>query len=167
MKSLSSSETLNSERLREQAAQHPTPSAQLNRRPRLPLFLLVLLFASVSQLHAQVGNNNPAGVSGIFNGLIADGVDPYTGNMRRSITDIAVAGTVGEYPLALVRTYNSRTPSFTSPFGEGGWNHSYNWVLEDSPNSSTPNLQPARFTVDFPDGRVETFRAVTWDSYYR
>src|SRR6202035_1657116 len=159
MKSLSSSETLN--------AQHPTLSTQTNCRPRLSLFLVVLLFASVSELHAQVGNNNPSGPSGIFNGLIADGVDPYTGNVRRSITDIAVAGAVGEYPLALVRTYNSRTPSFTFPFGEGGWNHNCTWILEDSPTSTTSGFQPTRFTVDFPDGRVETFRAVTWDTYYR
>src|SRR4029079_5628380 len=30
------------------------------------------------------------------------------------------------------------------------------------------NFQPTRYTVDFPDGRVETYRAVTWDpGYYR
>jgi len=29
------------------------------------------------------------------------------------------------------------------------------------------NFHPTRYTVDFPDGRVETFRAVTWDSVYR
>jgi RHS repeat-associated protein len=159
MRSLSPSETLN--------AQRPTPNVQLNRRVTLLLSLLVSFCASVAEVHAQVGDNNPSGPSGIFNGLIADGVDPYTGNVRRSITDIAVAGAVGEYPLALVRTYNSRTPSFTSPFGDGGWNHSYNWILEDSPMSNTSNFQPARFTVDFPDGRVETFCAVTWDTYYR
>src|SRR5207249_2703837 len=31
----------------------------------------------------------------------------------------------------------------------------------------TANFQPTSYTVDFPDGRVETFHAVTWDSNYR
>lgn len=131
---------------------------------------LALAFLVASSLHAQVGNNNPGGVSGIFNGQVTTGCsyDPYTGNATRSITDIAVAGAVGQYPLALVRTANSRAPATTQVFSAwGGWNHNYNWILEDSPTSTTQNFQPARFTVDFPDGRVETFRAVTWDSYYR
>ena len=56
-------------------------------------------------LQAQVANQNPTGWSGIFNGQVNTGCsyDPYTGNATRSITDIAVAGAVGEYPLALVR----------------------------------------------------------------
>src|SRR5262249_23504139 len=117
-------------------------------------------------LRAQVGDNNPTGVSGIFNGQAGGcGYDPYTGNATRSITDIAVASAVGDYPLALVRTANSRTPSTTGVFAyAGGWNHNYNWIMEDSPSSFTPNSQPVKYTVDFPDGRVETFRAVTWDT---
>src|SRR6266567_8771539 len=96
------------------------------------LFLLLLLpLYPAFQLQAQVGNNNPSGVSGSFNGQILTGCsyDAYTGNATRSITDIAVAGAVGEYPLALVRTANSRTPSTTEVFGwSGGWNHNYNWI---------------------------------------
>ena len=130
-------------------------------------FAVGVAFGFLPPVHAQVGNNNPSGVSGIFNGEIADGVDPYTGNVTRSITDIRVAGAVGQYPLALVRTYNSRTPSFTSPFGRGGWNHSYYWVLEDSATSTTQNFYPSSYTVDFPDGRVETFQSVNWDSNWR
>jgi RHS repeat-associated protein len=139
------------------------------RNVAIPLsFSLLVLLASA--LNAQVGNQNPSGASGIFNGQINTGCsyDPYTGNATRSITDIAVAGGVGEYPLALVRTANSRNPSTTEVFGfAGGWNHNYNWILEDSPARTT--VQPSRYTVDFPDGRVETFRAVNWDTanYYR
>ena len=133
----------------------------------LPLpVILALVFASVCPLRAQVGNNNPSGPSGIFNGQVNTGCsyDPYTGNATRSITDIAVAGAVGEYPLALVRTANSRTPSATEWFGyAGGWNHNYNWMMEDSPPGAQ-SFRPARYTVNFPDGRVETFRAVTWDT---
>jgi hypothetical protein len=89
-------------------------------------FILALVFASFCPLRAQIGNNNPSGASGVFNGQINTGCsyDAYTGNATRSITDIAVAGAVGEYPLALVRTANSRTPSTTGVFGnDGGWNH--------------------------------------------
>src|SRR5438874_12606257 len=108
--------------------------------------LSALCFAlCTNDLFAQVGIDNPTGVSGIFNGQVNTGCsyDPYTGNATRSITDIAVAGAVGEYPLALVRTANSRAPSTTELFGwAGGWNHNYNWILEDSPTSNTANFQP-------------------------
>jgi RHS repeat-associated protein len=127
----------------------------------------LLFLALVSPLHAQVGDNSPGGHSGIFNGQIHTGCsyDPYTGNATRSITDIAVAGAVGEYPLALVRTANSRNPSTTEVFAwAGGWNHNYNWILEDSASTTTQNFPPAAYTVDFPDGRVETFKSVTWDT---
>ncbi|PYY24976.1 MAG: hypothetical protein DMG62_00430, partial [Acidobacteria bacterium] len=131
--------------------------------------LSALCFALCTHdLCAQVGNNNPSGVSGIFNGQIADGIDPYTGNVTRTITDISVAGSPSVYALALVRTANSRTPSVTGVFGwEGGWNHNYNWTMEDSPATHTQNFHPVKYTVNFPDGRVETFRAVTWDTVYR
>ncbi len=167
MKSVSS-KTLNAERPTPKAFASRQSNAQSSRLNVLLLFLLLLAFSCASQLHAQVGNNNPNGVSGIFNGEIGSEVEAYTGNVKRTVTDISVAGAVGQYPLALVRTYNSRTPVvYTLPFGRGGWNHSYNWVLEDSPYSNTPNFYPVRYTVDFPDGRSETFRAVTWDSLYR
>src|SRR4029077_15572471 len=137
--------------------------------PALALAALICALTA-SPLYAQVGNQNPAGASGIFNGQVTTGCsyDPYTGNATRSITDIAVAGAVGEYPVALVRTANSRTPSLTGVFGwQGGWNHNYNWTMDDSPVTYTQNSLPKKYTVNFPDGRVETFRAVTWDTVYR
>jgi hypothetical protein len=140
--------------------------ARRNTRPCV-LVLLLLFVAVVSSLHAQVGNQNPGGASGIFNGQVHTGCsyDPYTSNATRSVTDISVAGAAGEYSLALVRTANSRASSTTEVFGwAGGWNHNYNWILEDSPTGNAQNFQPKRYTIDFPDGRVETFRAVTWNS---
>jgi len=113
------------------------------------LALTALLSAvSASPLCAQVGDNNVTGHSGIFNGQAGGcGYDPYTGNATRSITDIAVAGAVGEYPLALVRTANSRTPSLTGVFGnDGGWNHNYNWTMQDSPVTYTHNFQPVKYS---------------------
>ena len=120
---------------------------------RAIVLVAALLFTICSPpLHAQVGDNNPTGVSGIFNGQAGGcGYDPYTGNATRSITDISVAGAVGDYPLALVRTANSRTPSTTEVFSyAGGWNHNYNWIMEDSPATSTQNSPPTKYTVEFP-----------------
>src|SRR5438034_7765296 len=116
------------------------------------LALTALLSAvSASPLCAQVGDNNVTGHSGIFNGQAGGcGYDPYTGNATRAITDISVAGAVGDYPLALVRTANSRTPSTTEVFSyAGGWNHNYNWIMEDSPPRNGSNLPPTQYTVDF------------------
>jgi hypothetical protein len=164
MKSLASSETPNVEAVHQQCLQRS--AANIQRYIVATLGALLFVFSS-HNLSAQVGDNNPGGHSGIFNGQINTGCsyDPYTGNATRSITDIAVAGAVGEYPLALVRTANSRAPSTTEVFGwAGGWNHNYNWILEDSPRGP---INPKRYTVEFPDGRVETFHAVTWDTCYR
>ena len=160
MNSFAASKIVNFETVREQCAQR----ASLNARRWIVVILGALLLAlSPHDLHAQVGNDNPTGPSGIFNGQAGGcGYDPYTANATRSITDISVAGGVGEYPLALVRTANSRTPSTTGVFGwAGGWNHNYNWILEDSPLGP---INPARYTVEFPDGRVETFKQVNWDT---
>src|SRR4029450_10988168 len=148
MNFLASSKTLNSENARKQCGQRSTHKVQKG---------VVVIFGA---LLAVLGSHD-------LYGQINTGCSyaPYTGNATRSITDIAVAGAVGEYPLALVRAANSRTPSTTEVFSRsGGWNHNYNWILEDSPLGP---IRPKRYTVDFPDGRVETFRAVTWDSYYR
>ncbi len=133
--------------------------------PRLfPFFLLLLLLAFLPQLDAQVGNNNPTGVSGIFNGNVTTGCsyDPYTGNAHRAITDIVVAGAVGEYPLALTRTSNSRDAQGTA-FGQpGAWRHNYQWLLLNSApvrttGSPPTHYEPPSYTVKFPDGRIETF----------
>ena len=152
------------ENARERCVQHSRSDAKRHA----VVALGALLFAISAQgLSAQVGDNNPGGHSGIFNGQINTGCsyDPYTGNATRSITDIAVAAAVGEYPLALVRTANSRAPSTTEVFGfAGGWNHNYNWILEESEHSQMQNFHPASYTVEFPDGRVETFKQVNWDT---
>ena len=167
MKSLATSETLNADKSRASArlaTLKDFASRQLNaQRCGVVILGAFLLALSALDVHAQVGNNNPSGPSGIFNGHAGGcGYDPYTGNATRSVTDISVAGAVGEYPLALVRTANSRAPSTTEVFGfAGGWNHSYNWILEESERSQTQNFQPSSYTVEFPDGRVETFNQLT------
>ena len=134
----------------------------------LRLILSVLALTLVSQLRAQVGNNNPTGPSGIFNGNITTGCsyDPYTGNATRTITDVAVAGAVGEYPLAFTRTYNSRN-GVNNNFGLSGWHHNYDWDLEDSATSRSAGSRPTSYTVDYPDGRSVTFTYSASDPYYR
>src|SRR5581483_4455717 len=142
--------------------------ARRNLRPYV-LFLLLLFVVPFTSVQAQVGNNNPAGVSGIFNGEAGGRpVDPYTGNGTTSIMDLSIAAGVGEYgSLTLVRTANSRGVVSNNPFGlPGGWNHSYNWIL-NSNVSTTANFHPIFYRVDFPDGRAEFFKQVNWDSNYR
>jgi RHS repeat-associated protein len=145
---------------------HPMSNAQ-----RYCIVVLAALFFPLTcqELHAQVGNNNPSGASGIFNGNITTGCsyDPYTGNAIRSIPDIVVAGAVGDYPLAFIRTANSRHPgdaNYINFEDAGGWNHNYNWILDDSPTGLGQNFQPDSYTVYFPDGRVETFQSANWDT---
>jgi RHS repeat-associated protein len=131
-------------------------------------FLLFLFsFASLSQVNADVGNNNPSGVSGIFNGNVTTGCsyDPYTGNAHRTITDMVVAGGVGEYPLALTRTSNSRS-AWGNAFGvPGAWRHNYQWTIQVRARGIS--AQDIHYTVHFPDGRTETFDYSTLDPYYQ
>src|SRR5712692_2408715 len=121
------------------------------------LSLFYSLFAA-SQLFAQAGNDNPTGNAGEFNGDVTTGCryDPYTGNAKRSITDIVVAGGVGTYPLAFTRTSNSRYSvgiddygnGQTPDFGEGGnWLHSYQWTID---SKTTPSGKPTKFVVRYP-----------------
>lgn len=124
-------------------------------------------------LNAQVGNDNPTGPSGIFNGSIntAGSYDPYTGNISRTVTDISVAGTVGTIPLAFSRIYNSRNTNWID-FGIAGfWTHNYHWFLNDSASrffTSLPGpFSPTSYSVLFPDGRWETFATSSFDTYYR
>src|SRR5438477_3532024 len=105
------------------------------------LFRFILSFSALAlvlPLRGQVGNDNPTGPSGIFNGNITTGCsyDSYTGNAMRTVTDITVAGAVGTYGLSLSRISNSRTPSLLNGFGEGGgWRHSYQWSVDASGDS--------------------------------
>lgn len=133
----------------------------------------VALIALPAMSYAQLGNDNPTGPSGVFNGNITTGCsyDAYTGNAMRRVTDIVVAGAVGDYSLAFTRTANSR---FVYPNGvyrpmadSGGWRHSYQWEIDGSEWYWYGNFQPSSYPVYFPDGRFETFWSSTRDTYYR
>jgi YD repeat-containing protein len=167
MKLFTPSKFPKSESTRERKARFSTRNAQRHRMVILGALILAL---GVQGLHAQVGSNNPTGVSGIFNGNITTGCsyDPYTGNATRSITDIAVSAAVGQYPLALVRTYNSRTGAGgAGGFGVAGqWTHNYSWAIESSAPQNHP-FTPSSYTVNYPDGRKVIFVYAAGDPYYR
>ena len=125
------------------------------------LIAFIAIFLVAASAFAQVGNDNPTGTSGQFNGNVTTGCsyDPYTANATRSITDLVVAGGVGSYPLAFTRTMNSRylvasagvgnTPAFGAA---GTWTHSYQWTI-DSTSDLNSNGRPKAYWVNYPDGR--------------
>jgi RHS repeat-associated protein len=98
----------------------------------MKLKLTFLLFAAAIFTQAELfgdfeqGGDNPAGVSGIYNGNVTTGgsYDPYTGNAMRSVDDIVVPGSVGAYPLKWTRYFNSHVTRNDSEMG-GSWRFSY------------------------------------------
>jgi RHS repeat-associated protein len=139
-----------------------------NRTRVVPLFAAVaMILLPAFSLRAQVGNDNPTGPSGVFNGNVATAgsYDPYTGNAKRSVTDIVVAGSVGSYPLAFTRTANSRFQSEDQYQFGGTWRHNFNWSLSSYPALGTD--YPQWYWVAFPDGRIETFASTSADTLFR
>src|ERR1700724_4314373 len=91
-------------------------------------FFVAALFVSKA-ISAEQGNDNPTGVSGIYNGQIttAGNYDPYTGNAMRVVDDIVVPGAVGAHPLKWTRYWNSHT-TYQQSGGAGTgaeWRFSY------------------------------------------
>lgn len=119
---------------------------------------VLLLTSFASSLFADVGGNNPTGTSGQYNGNLEVGVDVFTMNATRSVTDLVVAGGVGSYPLAFTRTMNSRytvgvgnLPMFGAA---GSWTHSYQWTIDAVTVKKTGSVGlPASYSVNYPDGR--------------
>jgi RHS repeat-associated protein len=115
---------------------------------------LTLLFALITPVaFAQVGNDNPTGVAGEFQGEITTGCDysPYTTTARRTVTDLVVAGGVGAYPLTFARTSTSRyNTAVKVDFGTAGsWLHSYQWSI-DTVNTSSGTTY--NYAVNYPNG---------------
>jgi RHS repeat-associated protein len=114
-------------------------------------------------VHGQ-GNEAPNGVAGGYNGIITSGGshDPFTGNAKRAITDIAVPGSVGTYPLTWTRFSNTR--SMRKFFGGGGsWSHNYTYDLAIfAPPNIPPHWEPEPWNgpwanVVLPDGQSINF----------
>ena len=126
----------------------------------------------VSVASAQIGNDNPTGTSGQYNGNVTTGCsyDPYTANATRSVTDLTIAGGVGSYPLAFTRTVNSRyTPGVRTELGTAGnWTHSFQWSIEPVTVTSQGKVgRPASYTVHYPDGRTVNFSSQNSDWAFR
>jgi len=143
------------------------------------LATLFLSAVAASSLFAQAGNDNPTGSSGEFegSGIVTTGChyNSYTGNARRAVTDIVVAGGIGAYPLEFTRTSNSRYSGgpddsgngLLADFGGGNWLHSYQWAI-DSKTKLSGAGRPTSFIVRYPDGPIVTFISSTnGDPYYR
>ena len=139
---------------------------------RLCLASGMFALLSLSTLRAQVGNDNPTGPAGFFNGNVTTGCsyDPFTSSAARNVTDLVIAGDVGTYPLAFTRIANSRAQSFPDfQFGApGSWRHSYDWGIDGSETDThNPSFSPTVYPVSFPDGRFVYFTASASDSYFR
>ncbi|MGI8819546.1 MAG: RHS repeat domain-containing protein [Chthoniobacterales bacterium] len=128
----------------------------------------LLLYGGTLRVQAELGDQNPTGISGQFNGNVTTGgsYDPYTGNATRSITDIVVPGAVGAYPLDFTRTLNTRNIASEPAGGSGqafgaagGWRHSYQWTIERRviPGTCDESIRPGGYSVHYPDGRRVTF----------
>ena len=102
------------------------------------------------------------------------GYDPHAGAAKRAVPDLAVAGSVGAFPLAWTRRWNSaRTPEsvvdLPVSFAAGGWDHSYSWMAifdqsayeppEHGGAGTQPPTNPYRsfIHVRHPDGATTSF----------
>lgn len=126
-------------------------------RRALTAAFFFLSFAVAREVRgAELGNNNPNGPAGDYNGSIttAGSYDPYTGNAKRVIDDIVVPGSVGAYPLKWSRYLNTR--GSVGHFGQGAsWRHSYGWGLAIFWPPPPPRIEPQpEGFIDYPDGRT-------------
>ena len=126
------------------------------------LVLAVSLCFLLPQPSQGTGNDNPTGVTGEYNGSLDTGVDPYTGNGKRFVTDLTVTGSLGAYPLKWTRVLNTR-------YG-GGPNHSYNWGLwlrQYRPWEYFPDpYEGPDGAVTYPDGRRMELDVDETNTYY-
>ena len=79
-------------------------------RPLVIAIAFCLALPRPSHGTGDIGNSNPTGVNGEYNGSVttAGSYDPYTGNAKRSVTDLSVVGGVGAYPLEWTRILNAQ-----------------------------------------------------------
>ena len=135
----------------------PSSSRSFHFLALLALAGTILFAASPPRLLAQGtsgtppppgdGDFNATGITGIFNGNVTTGCsyDPLTGNAKRVVTDLVVAGSVGKYPLKMVRYYDSRHSDFGAGLGPG-WGFEYSWGISSGdvslPNGNVYNFSP-------------------------
>ena len=123
----------------------------------LCLGLLASLFFSLPCF--AIGENNPTGVTGDWNGSVttAGSYDPFTGNAKRVVDDLVVTGSIGAYPLKWSRVWNSRGGG--GSFGNSNWWHSYVWGMWTKVaqyNYIDNEYEGPAGEVTYPDGRRVT-----------
>ncbi|MBS0660178.1 MAG: Hint domain-containing protein [Verrucomicrobia bacterium] len=92
-------------------------------------------------------------------------VNPYTLNATRTVTDLSVEGSVGDYPVKFSRTLNTRSDTVVGPDSNDynilefrAWSGSYDWSIRPVFALNQSNYRyPIGFEVYFPDGRSLTF----------
>ncbi len=139
-----------------------------SRRGATAGFSFFLLLWIAQGLRAGLGNDNPNGPAGDYNGSIttAGYYDPFSGNAKRAIDDITVPGSVGAYPLKWTRYLNTRG-TVASFFGQGGgWTHSYNWGLGIWAPPPPPIEPGPEGRIGYPDGRTVDL-GLAGGGYYR
>jgi RHS repeat-associated protein len=88
---------------------------------------------------------------------VGDPINPYQGNLKRSVTDIE---TFGAAPIRFSRLYNSRNVSFNAPYWDFGsastWQHNWNYEMRQL---STKTYDFWDIKVRYPNGRDYNFTA--------
>jgi YD repeat-containing protein len=103
------------------------------------------------------GNNNPTGVTGDFNGSVTTGgyYDPFTGNAKRVVTDVTIAGSLGAYPIRMTRTGNSRRGLVNGGNFGPSWRHSYAYSVDIDLNVTMPDGRIIPFTDAYSNAGAE------------
>ncbi|HSS96713.1 MAG TPA: hypothetical protein VLK33_06780 [Terriglobales bacterium] len=110
-------------------------------KPFLYFFAAAFLTQPILLAQSEIGDENPTGVAGTFNGEITTGgmYDPYTANAKRVVDDIIVPGSVGSYPLKWTRYWNSHQTYSDNTIG-GHWRYSYyDYKWQNSGTQCTPD----------------------------
>lgn len=102
-------------------------------QPKLRWFVLVFVFLcqqSFGQALLAPEDATPTTNTDVSSMIsTGGGYDAWTGSARRTVHDIAVAGSIGGGGLNFVRTYSSHT---------SGWSWSYDWGMSGLP-AGDPN----------------------------
>jgi hypothetical protein len=84
-------------------------------------------------------------------------INSYNGNAHRKITDLAIAGSVGNIPLRFTRFSNTRLSTRNlgnGAFGkESPWSHNFEWLMRDNGGTASRPI----ITITYPEGKERSF----------